>query len=227
MFFQHPSNNSALAICVSSSGLNCYLHQGVQSWALTASTCTRTARFLGSAVRSSFSSLLPLEPGCCPLSLRICRWVPPCWRCVCIKNKALEREMDSHGLLSCLDMKAQDVIHLSSPGCGSSPKWMKRVFTLTPVGKYPRWEDDQPSKPASNDPTPVNERKAPALCSLSEGEEEELETGTPVSAGALSMEGGHGAGQLVDLYLWPSESRHRPSARLLWHLVLPQLRKPC
>ena len=58
----------------------------------------------------------------CPLSLRICRCVPPCWRCVCIKNKALEREMDSHGLLSCLDMKAQDVIHPSSPGCGSSPE---------------------------------------------------------------------------------------------------------
>lgn len=78
-----------------------------------------------------------------------------------------------------------------------------------------------------HDPTPVNERKAPALRSLSEGEEEELETGTPVSAGALTMEGGHGAGQLVDLYLWSSESRHQHSACLLWHLVLPQLRKPC
>ena len=78
---------------------------------------------------------------------------------------------------------------------------------------------------AANDPTPVNERKAPALRSLSEGEEEELETGTPVSAGALTMEGGRGAGQLVDLYPWSSESRqhtHTP----LWPLVLPQLRKP-
>ena len=119
--------------------------------------------------------------------------------------------MDSRGFLRCMDMEAQDVIHVSSPGCGPSPEWIRSVFILAPVGKCSRWEEDQPPKPAPNDPTPVNERKAPALRSLSEGEEEELETGTPVSAGALTMEGGHEAGQPVDLYPWSSESRQRHS----------------
>ena len=91
---------------------------------------------------------------------------------------------------------------------------MRRVFILAPVGKCSGREEHQPSKPTSNDPTPVKERKAPALPpEQSWGGGPEM--GTPVSMGTLMMEGGGGAGQLVDLSLRPSESRHRHSARLL------------
>lgn len=73
----------------------------------------------------------------------------------------------------------------------------------------------------------MNERKAPALRSLSEGEEEELETGTPVSAGALTMEGGRGEGQGSRWTFTPGRRRADSATHMpLWHLVLPQLRKP-
>lgn len=71
-------------------------------------TCAHTALFSG--VWSVFLLLqfASLAPGCCPLSLSICRWLPPCWRCVCIKNKTLEEEMDSHVFLSCMGTEGSE-----------------------------------------------------------------------------------------------------------------------